>query len=392
MELMGIAENVRELLVKSMKQWKLSLTSNGNELGDVKVNRGIFQGDSLSPLLFVLCMIPISLVLRKVKAGYEWGKKEFSLNHLLFMDDLKLYGKSEKQIDSLVTTVHILSTDIGMEFGIRKCGLLILKKGKIVRHQGIELPNGETMKEVEQEGYTYLGIVELDKIKESEMKKKTIKEYKRRLRLILKSKLNGKNKITAINTWTVAIFRYGAGMIDWKESELKSVDRKTRKTLTMYGAMHRKGDVDRLYIKRNEGGRGLSSVEYAVRGEENSLGYYVLHSEERLLRGVCEAGTIKTDGTVNTKDFKKQKAEERKENFLEKKMHGKFSREMPEKVDKEKSWYWLSRGDVKVETEALLCAAQEQAIRTNYIKHHIDKSIDSPIAKCVGSVEKVCNI
>ena len=208
MELIGIAENIRELLSKSMKlkQWKLSLTSNGNELGDVKVNRGIFQGDSLSPLLFVLCILPMSLVLRKVKAGYEWGKKEFSLNHLLFMDDLKLYGKSEKQIDSLVRTVHILSTDIGMEFGIRKCGLLILKKGKIVRHQGIELPNGETMKEVEQEGYTYLGVVELDKIKESEMKEKTIKKYKRRFRLILKSKLNGKNKITAINTWAVAIF------------------------------------------------------------------------------------------------------------------------------------------------------------------------------------------
>ena len=59
LELMGIAENVRELLEKSMKQWKLLLTSNGNELGDVKVNRGIFQGDSLSPLLFVVCMIPI---------------------------------------------------------------------------------------------------------------------------------------------------------------------------------------------------------------------------------------------------------------------------------------------------------------------------------------------
>ena len=110
-------------------------------------------------------------------------------------------------------------------------------------------------------------------------------------------------------------------MIDWKESELKSVDRKTRKTLTMYGAMHLKGDVDRLYIKRNEGGRGLCSVEYVVRGEENSLGHYVLHSEEKLFRGVCEAGTIKTDSTVNKKDVKKQKAEESKEKFLEKKMH-----------------------------------------------------------------------
>ena len=62
-------------------------------------------------------MIPMSLVLRKVKAGYEWGKKELSLNHLLFMDDLKLYGKSEKQIDSLVRILHILSTDMGVEFG-----------------------------------------------------------------------------------------------------------------------------------------------------------------------------------------------------------------------------------------------------------------------------------
>ena len=124
-------------------------------------------------------MMPISLVLRKVKAGYEWGRKEFSLNHLLYMDDLKLYGKSEEQIDSLVRTVHIVSTDIGMELGYRKCGLLIVKRGKIVRNQGIELPNGQTMKEVEQEGYKYLGIVELDKMKENEMKEKTIKEYKK---------------------------------------------------------------------------------------------------------------------------------------------------------------------------------------------------------------------
>ena len=136
----------------------------------------------------------MSLVLRTVKVGYEWRKKIFSLNHLLSMDNLKMYGKSEEQIDSLVRMVHILSSDIGMEIGIRKCGLLILKRGKIVRHQGIEPPNGETMKEVEQKGYTYLGIVELDKIKENEMKEKTIKEYKRRLRLILKSKLNGKKQ------------------------------------------------------------------------------------------------------------------------------------------------------------------------------------------------------
>ena len=76
------------------------------------------------------------------------------------------------------------------------------------------------------------------------MKEKIIKEYKRRQRLILKSKLNGRNKVTAINTWAVAIFRYGAGIIQGTASELKYLDRKSRKTMTIYGGLHSKSDVE----------------------------------------------------------------------------------------------------------------------------------------------------
>ena len=65
-------------------------------------------------------------------------------------------------------------------------------------------------------------------------------------------------------------------------------------------------------------------------------------------------------------------------------MHGQFIRETTEKVDKEKMWQWLSRGDLKVETEALLCAAQEPAIRTNYMKYHIDKTSESPLCRLCG--------
>ena len=197
------------------------------------------------------------------------GRKEFTLNHLLFMDDLKLYGKSDDQIDSLVQTVFTFSEDIGMEFGLKKCGVVILKKGKLVKFDGIHLPNQEIMKEVDENGYTYLGILELDEIKEHEMKIKVTAEYKRRLRLILKSKLNGKNKIQAINTWAVALLRYGAGIINWKVDELKKMDRTTGKTLTMYGALDPKNDIDRLYLKRKHGGRSLISFEMCVRSEEN---------------------------------------------------------------------------------------------------------------------------
>ena len=59
-------------------------------------------------------------------------------------------------------------------------------------------------------------------------------------------------------------------------------------------------------------------------------------------------------------------------------MHGQFVREMPEKVDKDKTSQWLSKSDLKIGTEALLCTAQAQAIRTIHLKHHIDKTSESP--------------
>ena len=130
--MLGIANNIRSFLEKSMKKWKLLLNSNESDLCEVGVNRGIFQGDSLSPLIFAICMIPLSLLSRKVKASFERGRKEFKLNHLFFMDDLKLFGKRNDQIDSLVQTVFIFSEDIGAEFGLKKCRVVILKKGNLL--------------------------------------------------------------------------------------------------------------------------------------------------------------------------------------------------------------------------------------------------------------------
>ena len=106
------------------------------------------------------------------------------------MVDLKLFSKSEEQMATFLRTAYVFSTDIGIDFGVKKCGILTMKREKVVRYEEIKLPNCEAMKEVEKEGYTYLGIVELDKIKGNEMKEKTIKEYNPKLRLVLKSKLN----------------------------------------------------------------------------------------------------------------------------------------------------------------------------------------------------------
>ena len=71
---------------------------------------------------------------------------------------------------------------------------------------------------------------------------------------MLKSKLNGKNKIQVIKTWAVAVIRYGAGIIKWTDNELRTLDRETRKILTIYGAFHPKRSVDRFYLARRKVG------------------------------------------------------------------------------------------------------------------------------------------
>ena len=89
--------------------------------------------------MFVLALITSILILGKAKAAYEFSESKEKINHLLFMDDLKLYSRSEKGLDSLVQAVCVFSKDIGMEFGIEKFAMLVMEKGKIVKSVGIEM-------------------------------------------------------------------------------------------------------------------------------------------------------------------------------------------------------------------------------------------------------------
>jgi hypothetical protein len=99
------------------------------------------------------------------------------------------------------------------------------------------------------------------------MKERLKQEYRRILRMILKSELNARNKITAIGALAVPVLRYRFGIIDGGIEEIKQIERKTRKMLTMYKVHHPKADIDKLYVKRKEGGRGLVQFEAACKAE-----------------------------------------------------------------------------------------------------------------------------
>ena len=89
------------------------------------------------------------------------------------MDGIKLFAKNKKGLETLIQAMRIYSQDIGIGFGIKKCALLLMKSRKWHMTEGIELPNQEKIRTLgEKENYKYLGILEVDTIKQVEMKEK----------------------------------------------------------------------------------------------------------------------------------------------------------------------------------------------------------------------------
>ena len=170
-----------------------------------------------------------------------------------------------------------------------------------------------------------------------------------------------KNKFQAIISCAVALLRYGPGIIKWSNEELQSLDRKSRKLLTVHGTFYPRSDVDRLYLPRGKGGRGLVSCECCVRAGENGIGWYVKNTVEPLLVLVREGGIISKEECMAQEEYKRSKTEEREQKWSNKKIYGQYCSETSDYIDKEKRWLWWKKSDLKAETEALFCAAQEQA-------------------------------
>ena len=369
-----------------MESWQTILMAGNEELARLYIQRGIFQGDTPSPLSFVIGLISLSHTRPKVNAGYQLGKKQHKkINHLFFMDDLKFYGNSEKEAERLTNTLRIFSEDISMEFGISKCAYVRMKPGKLVSVGGMKLSSGEVIPELESnEGYKYLGILEANDIAHTEMKVKIQREYHRRVRQLASSKLNGGNTIRTINSRAVSLIRYSAGILKLTKDVLKVTDRKTRKIMTMKRMYHPQSDTDRQYIPSTEGGRRLLSIVDCVETEEQNLSLDLDQSEELLLRfSKSERILPQYEGLVST--AKKQKKEEKHKQGKEKQLHGKFIKET-EEVKSEEAWGWIRKVYLKKETESLIFAAQEQTLRTNCIRKNIDGQEESE--KCRMSGER----
>ena len=167
------------------------------------------------------------------------------------------------------------------------------------------------------------------------------------------------------------------------------MDRKSRKIIMMYGGLHPRSNVERLYPPRSEGGRGFVSTEDCVNDKRENLALYALRSNEKLIIAVTtELKFKKLINVQNRKERRKQSLIE----WEEKAIHGQFLK-VTESTDNRNRWEWLKRRELERETESLLCAAQEQALRVNAIKYSIDETSDTPLCRlCNEKTESITHI
>ena len=95
-----MSREVIKFIEKTMKTWRVELTAGGRSQADTMIDRGIFQGDALSPLLFIIALMPLNHILRKCTAGYKLSRSQEKINPLMYMDDIKLFAKNKKGLET----------------------------------------------------------------------------------------------------------------------------------------------------------------------------------------------------------------------------------------------------------------------------------------------------
>ena len=184
---------VANLLPLWATQFKLGFGRNTVKV-DLHYHRGLFQGDSLSPLLFCLSIVPLSHALRSID-GYKSRSFGGRVTHLLFMDDLKVYVRDERAMKKALSLVDRVSKAVRMELGLRKCAVANIIRGKLQEGGVLALSDDRTVPAASKDDpYRYLGVEQVIEPDFKTVKKKLVEKYMSR-----SSDLNSKYKAQVTN-------------------------------------------------------------------------------------------------------------------------------------------------------------------------------------------------
>jgi hypothetical protein len=377
-----------------MTFWRttLNLSINNTKLKSepIQIKRGIYQGDSLSPLWFCLAINPLTNLLNSTGYGFNIRHNNTTLsklNHLLYMDDIKLYASKKNHILSLLTITENFSNDISMSFGIDKCKTQSICRGHYENLEYIT-KEGEIIKNLNKgEFYKYLGINQSNHIQHSIIKENLEKQFYLRIKSILKSKLNGNNLIKAVNTYAVPLLTYSFGIIKWSKTNLQNINIQTRVLFTKFCKHHPKSAIERFNLPRENGGRGFSNLEILQHNQIASLKNYFLNRarDNTFFNALVSADKGYTPLNLSDNiisDIVEPNIPDTIANIKQKSLHGRYFKELEQpEINIQASHAWLKKSNIHPETEGFIFAIQDRVINTRNYKKHIC-GLQSIIDKC----------
>ena len=357
-----------------LSKWNLDIRSGKETILEKKIGRGILQGDSLSPLLFVLCMDPLSRKLNglypKVSVKTETGIH--ISNHLLFIDDLKLFSSDQNVLVDMLAEVKTFFNTVGLEMNREKSAT----NCEACENEA-ELLDGT-------KSYKYLGIIEnsASEVNNKQSIEKIKAEIIKRTERLCKTKLNAKNLFKAINEHAISVINYHIGVLKLEANDFFELDNAIRQVLIMNKVHQQPSCKERLYLPREMLGRGLQSIEH--RSElmllelRNDLEADKTISTRRaailkveddnkthlfLINHFLKAKYKLDELAVNSKILREAQHKTLNSEIKSKTLHEKLFRCLGnELIDIKDSSIWLKHGNNSAREEAKFCAIQDRNI------------------------------
>ena len=249
LEVYGFTPGVQMLIIEMMARWKIRLSYGAKkEVGEVRLENGIIQGDAFSPLLFVLMIDPLIKII-KTKLGER-------AEVLYYMDDLKVSMTSVETAKKVHETVKKYAEAVGMVINNKKSAIQL----------NVETPLPQSLQDIprmDETTYKYLGF---EMIKGEVDRKGMMAKLEVRIREKLEEPMTmvevfeTRNWIHFINQNIMSVVRFYSGPVKFTLGWLDRMDKTIRQHLTQQGMLMKRGmATSRLYMKPDDMGMGLKS-------------------------------------------------------------------------------------------------------------------------------------
>ena len=198
------------------------------------------------------------------------------------------------------------SHDTGACYGVSRCAEIIFKNGKMVKGEGLQVlkERMKTMDPDENEIYKFLGIEQADGIRTKAVYERVKEEVAKRMKMIVKTELNDENLIKAINIKVIPVAAYVMNICKFNVSELKELNQIIKRKLRGRSMLGRQASDERLYLKREKGGRGLKSMMDVYKETRLRVACYMAKSTNRWIEAAWMRETMKEENAIVMESIK----------------------------------------------------------------------------------------